>query len=128
MVEDSASFIVPSNCRTNSRILARWTRRPTKKDMNPNAPSAITLLKNRMGDETSCASIIGGKRIRNLPASSLRGSNVLEALVVWWAVWMSVQLGHLIVGEKSSLTMSAVSSSCEHTAASAWRRAPFRSS
>lgn len=85
MAEESASFIVPSNCRTNSRILARCTRRPTTKDMTTNAPSAITLLKNRMGDEASCTSITGGKRIRNLPASSLRGSNVLEELVVRWA-------------------------------------------
>lgn len=79
MAEESASFIVPSNCRKNSWILARWTRRPTTKDMTPNAPSAITLLKNRMEDETSCAPMTAGKHIRNLPASSLRGGNVLEA-------------------------------------------------
>lgn len=73
---------------------------------NGRKASAITLLKNRMGDETGCASITEGKRIRNLPASSLRGSNVLEALVVRWAVWMSVQLGALDCWRKIAIRLS----------------------
>ena len=60
-------FSSPSNCRTNSLILARWTSRPTRKDMAANTPNAITLLKNRMADKTTCASILAARVIRVSP-------------------------------------------------------------